>query len=74
MNFHDVAKKSWTSNFESLELPSHFLFDDDAIKNFRENYRKFKFNSKEEYYDSISNKILLPINVDEILGISILST
>ena len=37
-----------------------FLFNDESIRNFRQNFRKLKIHNKEEYYKSISNKIFLP--------------
>ena len=59
--FDKNTQKSKTKIDEYYLFPAtEIIFDDDAIKNFRENYRKFKFNNKEEYYNSISNKILLP--------------
>ena len=55
------TQKSKTKIDEYYLFPAtEIIFDDDAIRNFRENYRKYKFSNKEEYYNSISNKILLP--------------
>ena len=43
-----------------LFIASEIIFNDSTIKNFRESFRKLKIINKEEYYKSISNKILLP--------------
>ena len=44
----------------TLFLASEILFNDESIRNFRQNFRKLKIHNKEEYYKSISNKIFLP--------------
>ena len=62
LNLFDVEnQKSFKKIFEyHLFVASEILFNDSSIKNFRQTFRKLKLTGKEEYYKSISNKILLP--------------
>ena len=58
--FDKNTQKSKNQVKEYYLFPTtEIIFNDDEIRKFRENYRKLKFQ-KEEYYNSISNKIFLP--------------
>ena len=47
--FDKNTKKSKTKIDEYYLFPAtEIIFDDDAIRKFRENYRKYKFSNKEE--------------------------
>ena len=62
MNYFDRHSQNNLNKIDKYVLlaATEIIFDNESIRTFRELFRKYRFKDKEEFYKSISNKILIP--------------